>query len=313
MDADDEEAGKALSTLRFKRKFVRENNPNAVPGGASRYLPQTCPINLSVSRNGRMALLGKVDLLINGEERGKGSVTAPIASSIRPNKSKMGKKIRKMGKSSKDAAGEDEAIPMVRIKGDPYQFGPGGLAMLRMLVHVHDPDAILEEGSFGAGEEAYGEDAGYGGDAYGDDAYGDSGALYGANDSISDHERGDSSGSDNDDDDCLLSVEGDDPSILGGDDYFNHRLSCDELGILRQQLAKSEQTNNVLQMELANAQHSVDQLHQVTVRQKAEYDDLVRKLHLAMQNANTLLHDVKAAKADSEMLPIYDTLNALFS
>ena len=66
-------------------------------------------------------------------------------------------------------------------------------------------------------------------------------------------------------------------------------------------------------MELANAQHSVDQLHQVTVRQKAEYDDLVRKLHLAMQNANTLLHDVKAAKADSEMLPIYDTLNALFS
>lgn len=52
---------------------------------------------------------------------------------------------------------------------------------------------------------------------------------------------------------------GHDPSILGGDDYFSRRLSYNELHLLRQQLAKSKHTNHVLQMELANAQHIVNQ------------------------------------------------------
>ena len=51
-----------------------------------------------------------------------------------------------------------------------------------------------------------------------------------------------------------LSMEGDDPSILEWDDYFNGLTSySSELYTLRQRLAWSEQTKNFLQMEFMNA------------------------------------------------------------
>mmetsp|Transcript_22007 Transcript_22007/g.40373 ORF Transcript_22007/g.40373 Transcript_22007/m.40373 type:complete len:558 (+) Transcript_22007:262-1935(+) len=250
MDAEDAEAGNALSTLQFKRQFVREE------GGRARFVPQTCPINLSISRNGKLALLGKVNLIINGEERGESSVTVPITSSIRASKTngnplKQAKKISSLAAAAaKGKQVKQQNTPMIKIKGDTFQFGLEGGAMLRVLVHVNDLDAaIMEEEEISIVKEeemSHNED--------------DACSVI--------KQRDDDSYSDNDEDDSrgdCLSIEGEDSSLLDQDDYMNmnhYMMENNELYTLRQQLANSDQTNKILEMELANAQHTAQMQYQ---------------------------------------------------
>mmetsp|Transcript_14126 Transcript_14126/g.24826 ORF Transcript_14126/g.24826 Transcript_14126/m.24826 type:complete len:1280 (-) Transcript_14126:215-4054(-) len=283
MDAEDAEAGNALSTLQFKRQFVREE------GGRARFVPQTCPINLSISRNGKLALLGKVNLIINGEERGESSVTVPITSSIRASKTngnplKQAKKISSLAAAAaKGKQVKQQNTPMIKIKGDTFQFGLEGGAMLRVLVHVNDPDAapILEEKETANNEgDTDNED-----DSYSDNA-------------------------EDDDSRQCLSLEGEDSSLLDQDDYMNvnnFMMENNELRTLRQQLAKSEQTNNILQMELANAQHSSQMQYQEEYERQEENDRLRVELKQSTQNAETLLNELNASKSESEALPFYET------
>ncbi|KAL7450289.1 hypothetical protein ACHAWC_002234, partial [Mediolabrus comicus] len=108
-----------LSTVRLKRRFTRElgsldNN---------RLRPQKFPINISISRHGKLIPLGKASVIVNGEEKGVSSTNIPIITTYQK-KSKI-----KVGRSNK-------GTPMMRIKGDNIKFGLKSDAMLRVLVSV---------------------------------------------------------------------------------------------------------------------------------------------------------------------------------
>lgn len=125
--------GTALSTLQFKQKFVREGLLT------NRYVPQTCPINLSISRNGRMTHLGKANLVIHGDERGEIPLTVPVANDIPQQRRRIsvGSPVRQKGPTR-----NTPNTQMVRTKGDIYQFGLGESPMLTVLVHVRDADIV---------------------------------------------------------------------------------------------------------------------------------------------------------------------------
>ncbi len=109
-----------LSTVRLKRRFTRElgsldNN---------RLRPQKIPINISISRHGKLIALGKASVIVNGEEKGMSSTNIPIMTTYQK-KSKI-----KVGRKS------NKGTPMMRIKGDNIKFGLKSDAMLRVLVSV---------------------------------------------------------------------------------------------------------------------------------------------------------------------------------
>ena len=111
-----------LSTVRLKRRFTRElgsldNN---------RLKPQKFPINISISRHGKLITLGKASVIVNGEENGISSTNIPIMTTYQK-KSKI-----KVGRKS------NKGTPIMRIKGDNIKFGLKGDAMLRVLVSVTD-------------------------------------------------------------------------------------------------------------------------------------------------------------------------------
>jgi len=227
-----------------------------------------------------MALLGKVNLIINGEERGETSATIPITSSIRGSKGGLMskgktstgvKKIRNLGKSKE---GKEKAniatetnTAMIKIKGDPFQFGLEGDAMLRVLVNVSDPNET---------KPAYTPT--------------------------------------NDNDDAVASMEGlsiqdpleEDDSSLEQNDYHHYILEENELRILRQQLMRSEQTNGILQMELANAQHDAMQDERMVSLLHDENNALRDELNESAQNCIRAEEECNTAKTAGEMLPIYE-------
>eukprot|EP00804_Cyclotella_cryptica_P015830 CCRYP_006336-RA/>CCRYP_006336-RA protein AED:0.33 eAED:0.29 QI:0/-1/0/1/-1/1/1/0/654 len=123
VDLDD--ADQALSTLKFKRPFVEDSN---VP---NKYIPQKCPISLSVSRNGRLIKIGSADVVINGNEDGERSLSALVISNTKTAKSKRPTAMYK---------GKD-TYPMFKAKGDNVSFGLRPDAKLRVLVHVGEPRA----------------------------------------------------------------------------------------------------------------------------------------------------------------------------
>ena len=92
-------------------------------GTQDRFIPQTYPIHISVSCNGRLIELGKANIIITGEEDGNSSMIVPVSSTI--------KKVTSHRKSS---------TPMVKIKGDDWKFGLTKDAMLRVLVSVSHPE-----------------------------------------------------------------------------------------------------------------------------------------------------------------------------
>jgi hypothetical protein len=129
---DDDNNNIELSTYQFSREFQLEKQRDG-KSSAMRFIPQTCPINISMSRHGKLLSLGKANLVITGEERGASSV-APITINYRNSKVKNMKKILKGSKS----------IPMVRMQGDNIQFGLKSDAMLRVLVSVRQGRASTQ-------------------------------------------------------------------------------------------------------------------------------------------------------------------------
>lgn len=116
-----------LSTYKYSREFELEKQRGG-KSSAKRLTPQTCPINISISRHGKMLSLGKANLVITGEERGISTTVVPIYIDHGQQKSKV-KNMKKLLKGKKSS-------PMVRIQGDNVQFGLENDAMLRVLVSV---------------------------------------------------------------------------------------------------------------------------------------------------------------------------------
>ena len=120
----------ALSTVQQKRHFQREKTSNY--DSERRFVPQMSPINISISRHGKLIKLGKANLFISGEERGDVTINIPIFPSTRDNSSSKKNSVKKVKGSKKSSN------PMMRIKGDNLQFGLKSYAMLRVLVSVDD-------------------------------------------------------------------------------------------------------------------------------------------------------------------------------
>ena len=129
VDLDD--ADQALSTLKFKRPFVKKDRrrPDFDTNNrynSGKYVPQKCPIRISVSRNGKMINLGTADIIIHGTEDGERAITSAVVCMPKANKPKL-----PMSKVS---------FPMSRAKGDYMSFGLRPDAKVRVLVHVNEPN-----------------------------------------------------------------------------------------------------------------------------------------------------------------------------
>ena len=121
MDAEkggDATVGKELSTLRFTRRFLHYTG---------RLLPETFPLNLSLSSGGKLIPMGKAEIIITGNEKGDSYIDVPISSTI-----------KKAGVSNPMKKSSKNHIPMVRVKGDDLQFGLKGDSILRVIVSVTD-------------------------------------------------------------------------------------------------------------------------------------------------------------------------------
>ena len=102
----------------------------------SRFIPQSVPIQVSVSRFGRMYKLGTANLLLSGEENGDSSLAVPVTSCYRGTvKNNKFKSIF----SSLTKHCEDKEIRMLALKGDTLKCGLDPNATLRVLVHVSEP------------------------------------------------------------------------------------------------------------------------------------------------------------------------------
>lgn len=112
-----------LSTVRMVRNFQRETVVENSASSTHRLKPQMFPINISLSRHGKLINLGQASVIVNGEETGTSSVSIPVTST--GHKSKMAAALK--GK---------KGIPMMRIKDDCIKFGLKDDAMLRVLVSV---------------------------------------------------------------------------------------------------------------------------------------------------------------------------------
>lgn len=128
MDEDDftlSDNNIGMSTYQYSREFQLENQRDGKTS-AKRFVPQICPINISLSRRGKMLSLGKANLVITGEERGQSTIVIPISLHSQNSKIKDMKKLLKGSKST----------PMARIEGDNIKFGLKSDAMLRVSVSV---------------------------------------------------------------------------------------------------------------------------------------------------------------------------------
>jgi hypothetical protein len=136
----------AVSTFQFQRYFRKEqkgNKKNSSPirknkqVAKDRFVPQSCPLQLAISRNGRMFKLGTVDILVSGEESGDASVSVPVVNHDRP-----------IAKSSKTKRGNSEStIAMIRLKGETLKYGLADNATLRVLVHASEPQLVVDDES----------------------------------------------------------------------------------------------------------------------------------------------------------------------
>lgn len=202
-------------------------------------------MNLSISRSGKMILLGKVNLVVNGEENGESSLSVPIVSSIKDNTKKL-KPIKKLklrkNKSNGTSNGsevqsnkgsEAENKGMVKMKGDAYSFGLENNAMLRVLVNVTNPNQK---------DTANDKDVDFDATVQG---------------SIEDCNE------DKDEESILMEglsieqVSSNDSSLEEHDYYASYIPVSNELRTLRTQIQQLDNTNKILQMELATANNTI--------------------------------------------------------
>ena len=104
----------------------------------------------------------------------------------------------------------------------------------------------------------------------------------------------------NDDDDSLLSLE-------EQDDYRTYILQDYETRTLRQQLLLVKHTNTELQLELDDAHHAIDDKGRMVASLQEQNETLRAELNQTTNNAETLLNELNASKAESEMLPFFES------
>ncbi|KAL3778142.1 hypothetical protein ACHAW5_003150 [Stephanodiscus triporus] len=128
-------AASSVSSYRFRLTFRPEEEevPPDDPTSSSsiRYAPKPIPIQISVSRGGRLFKLGTATVLLSGEEDGRTSVNVPIASC---NHSSSGvNRFRDMLRGK---------VRMMRLSGDTLSCGMDPNATLRVLVRTTDPESV---------------------------------------------------------------------------------------------------------------------------------------------------------------------------
>ncbi len=126
------------SSFTFKRQFPTEatsseGDPTSNPTSAShrpRYVPQLCPIQISVARpDGRLHKLGDASVFVSGEEDGRASASLPLTTDVTSKYSRSG------GRSKND----DGDVSLMKLKGDTLRCGVAERATLRVIVRVWDP------------------------------------------------------------------------------------------------------------------------------------------------------------------------------
>ncbi len=261
----------SLSTLQFTRHFEVEDIGSVGENGRetteSRFVPQSCPIHLSISRNGKLVVLGSANVIINGEEKGNSTLTVPIISNLRKSNSPI-KKMRRM-------KGRDDQIQMMKIIGDKFQFGLKSDSTLRVLVRVSGINEVdtKHERSV-AEEENKDEDPAH--DTTMDSTVSDSDC-----ESI---------------DDCE-SIEG---ASVEKDDWEQYMLTQNELRHLRRELAKAENNNEELRMELSFLKSAG----------KHENERLCLELKELREHVKTTVGSLREELAlkqhENELLPVFE-------
>jgi hypothetical protein len=218
---DDAKEKQNLSTVQITREFQHEktittstSTDENTSSSKQRYVPQTCSIDISISRHGKLIKLGQANLLISGEERGDSTINIPVVSSTY-------EKTRTRKSSVKKVKGNKKSTTQfLRIKGDNLQFGLKSEAAIRVLVSVCGVDDISNEEKESTNEF--------------DNKVHDESVTYADEDSV-----------------CVFddeSIEQDDY-----EDYIKAANESNELRFLRQQLKNSEEMIQSLKVELDTA------------------------------------------------------------
>lgn len=276
VDLDD--ADQALSTLKFKRPFVKRDtftsNSSRQPSSA-KFVPQKCPIRLSVSRNGKMINIGSADIIIHGNEDGERAIASAVISKPKANKSRL-----PLSKIS---------FPMSRAKGDNMSFGLRPDAKIRVLVHVNEPNTsvastrglqpepqhdfpikeVMESSIFESPVKSM------------------SGPLENKTDSNCTE----------DDSEC-------DGSSTEEEIWEEYVVEDNELRQLREQLVKSENANKIMKQEIAESRDALQ-------IENEKYEQFCAELEMVKKNADdtieALRDELHVAKCEAVMLPMYES------
>jgi len=149
----DSDAHSKLSSFTFTRYFKREDDEtfaagskdlaeDTQSGNSTRYAPQLCPIQISISRNGKMFKLGSAHVFISGNEGGLESETGvdgvikdvPVVNFESAFQAATTTRGLLMSSSSK--------VNMMRLKGDTLKCGLAERASVRLLIRVSDPEPL---------------------------------------------------------------------------------------------------------------------------------------------------------------------------
>ena len=149
----DSDAHSKLSSFTFTRYFKREDDEtfaagskdlteDTQSGNSTRYAPQLCPIQISISRNGKMFKLGSAHVFISGNEGGLESETGvdgvikdvPVVNFESAFQAATTTRGLLMSSSSK--------VNMMRLKGDTLKCGLAERASIRLLIRVTDPEPL---------------------------------------------------------------------------------------------------------------------------------------------------------------------------
>eukprot|EP00571_Detonula_confervacea_P016248 CAMPEP_0172298462 /NCGR_PEP_ID=MMETSP1058-20130122/1109_1 /TAXON_ID=83371 /ORGANISM="Detonula confervacea, Strain CCMP 353" /LENGTH=619 /DNA_ID=CAMNT_0013007737 /DNA_START=28 /DNA_END=1887 /DNA_ORIENTATION=- len=141
----DDETHSKLSSFTFQRYFPREDvhtsyGANSTASNSSRrdknprYVPQLCPIQVSISRNGTMYKLGSAHVFVSGEENGQSSMNVPVV-----NFETAFKAAALVSRKSRSSGSGGTGVNLMRLKGDTLKCGLAERATLRVLIRVSDP------------------------------------------------------------------------------------------------------------------------------------------------------------------------------
>jgi hypothetical protein len=298
---------KSSSTIKSSSTGIKSStNTNSKARAAENnnkqhYIPQTIPVNLSISRSGKMILLGKVNLIVNGEENGESSLSVPIVSSIKDNTKKL-KPIKKLklrknksggtsGEVQSNKGSEAENKGTVKMKGDSYSFGLENNAMLRVLVNVSNPNQNDKDTTANDKDDDVDFDA----------------TVQGSIEDCNEEQ-------DEDGESMLMEglsieqVSSNDSSLEEHDYYASYIPVSSELRTLRTQIQQLDNTNKVLQMELATANNAISNecnmvaaLHDENKVLRDELEDVHSELEELLMSRSTSNKDDELEDENEEL------------